>query len=368
MASAGAPGRGVLSIMALAWLCVWITTSGCRKEAPAPMEAVRPAKTMLVSKAYAAGGRSYPGEVRPNEEADLAFNVPGQLIEFPVKRGDQVKAGALLAKLDPRDFENQLAKAIAAEAEAKVTRDRFAKAVESGAASKQMLTEAEAKLEIASSQVRIERKALEDTEIHAPYDGRATDKFVENFEHVQAKQKILSFQTTDVVKAVFNIPERDVAFAPSRDNLGRFVARFAFLPGREFEMELKEFVGEADAATQTYAVSLIMPAPKDVNLAPGMTVQIVWYPPTADAAGSGFVIPATSVFENPEGQTCVWIVDPQTSTVKETPVTTGKLTGDDIVVTGGLEDGQRVVTAGVSFLREGMQIRVMEPQSKDQAE
>jgi RND family efflux transporter MFP subunit len=309
--------------------------------------------------------RSYPGEVKADEEANLAFNVSGWLIEFPVRRGQPVKEKDLLARLDPRDFENRINQSRAMEEEAQVTRDRYAQAVETGAASRQLLTQAEAQLAVAAAQVRIDEKALQDTHIYAPYDGIVADKLVENFEHVDAKVPVVRLQKLDVIKVVINIPERDVATVPDGDDVGRFTAHFTFAPEEAFELKVKEWVAEADEATQTYAVSLTMPPPEQFNLAPGMTAKVTWYPPAQAAGRKGFIIPATAVFIDTDGQSCVWVVDPKAMTVSRTPVDVAEMSTDTIRVKAGLEEGQTIATAGATFLREGMEVRTMQARPKD---
>ncbi|MEO0863581.1 MAG: biotin/lipoyl-binding protein [Pseudomonadota bacterium] len=72
-------------------------------------EVVRPAKVFTVAETDSTVRRTYPAIVLPNREADLSFRVSGRVIELPVRGAQQVQAGDVIARLDPRNFERQIA-------------------------------------------------------------------------------------------------------------------------------------------------------------------------------------------------------------------------------------------------------------------
>ncbi len=71
----------------------------------------RPVKTMVVPAAGGGGERIFPGKVLASQKVNLAFRVSGKIVELPAVKGEYVEPGTLLARLDPRDFEVQLANA-----------------------------------------------------------------------------------------------------------------------------------------------------------------------------------------------------------------------------------------------------------------
>ena len=161
---------------------------------PEPVEEkiIRPVRAVQVGKDTSLAIRPYPGRAAATEEVDLGFEVAGTVIERPVDKGDWVKKGQLLAKLDPRDFANDLKAARAERDRAKAYFDRISIAVKSGAVSKQDLTDAQARLDVASAQVRIKQKQLDDSEIIAPFDGIIGSTYVENFQRVRPKQIVVA--------------------------------------------------------------------------------------------------------------------------------------------------------------------------------
>ena len=154
-------------------------------------EPVRTVRVMTVGGAERITNRSWPGRAKATQEVNLAFEVSGRLIERPVDVGDKVTAGDVLARLDPRDFQNALDASTAARNQAAAYRSRIARAVKSGAVSQQEYDDAEAKLEVAQADVKIKAKALEDSVLVAPFDGTISAAYVENFQNVRAKQSMV---------------------------------------------------------------------------------------------------------------------------------------------------------------------------------
>ncbi|UCF34651.1 MAG: efflux RND transporter periplasmic adaptor subunit [Phycisphaerales bacterium] len=346
----------------------WLALVGCDGGEQAQEAAVtRPVKTMAVGAGLGELRRSYPGEIRPYQEVDMAFQVSGPLIELPIQRGDEVEEGQLLARIDPRDFQNELdaAQAVLDEAEAKYA--RFEEAAKTGAISELQVAEQKALVDVSRSERNIKQKALDDTSLHAPFAGRIADRFVENFENVTAKQEICSLQDIEDVEIDFYLPEKDILTAGRGDrDRFRFFVSFDMLPGREFDAQLNQFATDADPVTQTYRVKLAMTAPEDVNVLPGMTCQVTWVVgEEARDDAVGVMIPSKAVFSPAEGEAKVWIIDPVSMTVSSRHVTIGPLRGDEIAITSGLKAGEMIAISGVHYLREGMMVRSMSPETQE---
>ena len=248
-------------------------------EIPPEPPVVRPLKTMVIAGPFSASGRKYPGKVAANEEVNLAFQVSGQLIELPVRKGLDVAQGELLGRLDARDFENTLATRQAALTSARADYERIKSLYERDMAASKETIDSEAIYNAAVAQENIAQKAFDDTRLHAPFAGVIADTFVDNFQNVSAKQSVLSLQDVSSIEIVVNVPEERVVRATrgKEKDLYRFVASFEYLPDQEFEVEFKEFSTEADPATQTYEATFVMPALEDASILPGMTVTVREY-------------------------------------------------------------------------------------------
>ncbi len=326
---------------------------------------VRPVKTLIVAGGGDVGERSFPGRVEATNQVDLSFRVGGPLITFPVKEGDAIRKGQVVARIDPRDFEIRLSSARAEYQRARADFERMAALYEKEAIPATQLDQARAVRDVAASAVDTAEANLADTSLRAPFSGRVGTTFVENFQDVRPRQPVLSLVDVTRLKIEVDVPEMLIARArgegrnEAEDGAEfRLVARFEADPNREFELDVEEVANQADPATQTYRVTLGMPSPEGLTVLPGMTATVVIQGDPTGEAGAAVVIPAAAVFDDENQGKFLWVVDPESMTVSRRAVTTGELTGtDQIIIVSGLEAGETVAVSAVSRLSEGMQIR-----------
>ncbi len=202
--------------------------------------------------------------------------------------------------------------------------------------------------------------ALDDTFLKAPFSGVIAKKFVENFQDVGDKKPIVSLQDVSSIEILVHIPEKDMATVKEKD-IATITAKFDFLPGREFLLQVKEHGTEADPQTKTYPITLSMPSPKDVSLLPGMTATIIArFKADTTADASKLSIPVEAVFADELDKKYAWIVDRQSMTVSKRAIQTQGLSGKNILITKGLKNGETIAAAGVHFLQENMKVRFIE--------
>jgi multidrug efflux system membrane fusion protein len=348
---------------------------GQQEEPPKAVETVRPIKLMKAGGSLAGKTKKLPGTVRAADRVDLAFQVPGTLAEFPVKEGQTVKKGTLVARIDPRDYETNLrnaegasAKAQAALAYAIAEYKRYVKVKETdpGAVSDSVVSlkraaekVARADLQSAKATVAAAKDQLEYTRLKAPFDGVIAQKYVDNYQEVQAKQAVLSLQNVTDVEVLIDVPELMVA--PVRKSKPRFYAEFTADPNRRFELRIKEFATQADPVTQTYRVVLVMPAPAGIRILPGMTVNVAIEFTEEAGAVAEILVPASAVFADDAGHPQVWVIDPQTMKAQRRAVVTGELSGgDSIRIVSGLNADETIAVSGVGMLSEGQTVRALE--------
>lgn len=360
---AGVAGKVVgLAILAAAVYAVFFVE--WKTEPTTEPPPVRPLKTLLIESPLASTGRKYPGKVKAAHEVDLAFQVAGPLIEFPVNKGQEVNEGELLARLDPRDFQNQLDEAQAKLGEAEALWKRMEQLFKDGHAQQVEYEQHKKDYNVAKAAAAQAKKDLDDTNLRAPFAGVIANKFVENFQNVLAKQRVLSLQDVTSVEIEVNVPEERVALSLKNKDRNRLIATFDYLPGREFEVVLKEYATEADPVTQTYAATLIMPAPEDVAILPGMTATVTAYrEQPGGAEDSAYAVPIDAVPIDGQGEYHVWLVEKQGTgdnyVVRRKDVKVGEMIGNDILVVDGIKQGDRIATAGVHLLREGQVVRLL---------
>lgn len=316
-------------------------------------------ETMVLGAPERPAIRQFPGEVRADQRAELSFRVSGPLVELPIQEGKQVAAGQLLARIDPRDFENQRQSREADFTESQALFQRVTRALGSGAVSVAERDQVRARYEVAAAELALAEKALADTELRAPFAGRVARRLVENFQTVQAGQPILVLEDLSRLEVRIQLPEQDVVqLPPGVSMLGTVVGQVDFeaLPGRTFPATVKEFDTRADTRTSTYRVVLGLPRPDEGNILPGMSANFI---PGHEAVISGPVhlLPVESVHGTPDGRAFVWVLDPAGPTVQQRLVRKGRLSDRRIEILEGLQAGDRVVTLGGASLADGMTVR-----------
>jgi RND family efflux transporter MFP subunit len=346
-----------------------LLTSCSRPEPPPPPEVARPAKLFTVVGPDELMIRSFPGEVKASDEANLAFRVRGKLVEFPANRGIEVQQGDLLARLDPSDYQAAVNEAQAQYDLAVAQFDRAAELV-----GRKLISQAEYDQRLALRKVRksdLTRAAnnLDYTQLFAPFDGVVARRLSENFESVSAGQVVLILQTGKMVDVIVDIPESIVARVEritTERETPRVQVRFGSTSDRTYTAHYKEHETSADPATLTFKVTFSLPAPDDLNVLPGMSATVIADLSglfTEDTAGVTLV-PIEAVFSAEDKPLDadlrqVWVVDTDSMRTSRRDIKVGSLTGQKIAILEGLEPGELIVAAGVNAVQEGMWVRPM---------
>lgn len=214
------------------------------------------------------------------------------------------------------------------------------------------------------------------TTLKAPFDGNIAARLVEKFEEVRAKQVVLELRDTEQLDIIFNAPENLVRSlntelnadgSPQKiSNRIKVLVRFSE-DGKSYPATFKEVTTRADPKTQTFKVTYTLPTPGDLHVLPGMTAQVsVDLSHFSANNNSTYNIPLDALTANKKMQPGVWLVNPETMKVSFQAVKTGHMQATSVQILSGLEPKDIIVSAGSSYLSEGMQVRPMA--RKEQAE
>lgn len=302
--------------------------------------------------------RRFPGRVVATRHAELAFRVSGQLVSLPVREGQRVEQGELLAKLDARDFRNQLEQRRADATLATSQYQRGRTLSERGVIADSELDRLTARHQQAQAALSLARDNLSYTRLTAPYDGVVASTEQENHQFVQAREPVLYLQSTETIDVYFAVSERFMRGVLPLDQSFRPTVMFPGLSERRFRAVYREHESRPGSA-QAYTIVLTLPMPEDVVLLPGMsaTVRVSQATPrSAEAAAP--TVPVEAVF-NDDGDSGarVWRLDPDNGTVHAQAVTLGEVSSDGVAILEGLSPGDRIVVAGVHRLEEGQAVR-----------
>ena len=354
--------RGAVVLGALLGL---VSLTACGSEEPPPPEVIRPIKVLKISGTGPEEIREYPGTVKAAQRAVLAFEVDGKIVVFVYMAGEPVDDGAVLARLDPRDYQARYDAVKADYENSRVNFERAQKLFEEGALAALERDRRRTRMMENDAKLRTATKALEDTELRAPFAGTMARKLVEDYENVLAKQRVLVLTDDSHLELKLDVPERDLSgeISGGRVNVDTITERLrpevvvTSIPDRRFPARFSEIATTADVETRTFEVTVIFERVPGVSILPGMTAKLVVHSSNAPDWERGIRIPASATAADENGQPFVWRVDPTANTVSKQPVTLGELVGSDVLVTDGLEVGAVIAISGVSQLREGMTIR-----------
>lgn len=341
-----------------------VLMAGCSEPPPPAAPPVRPVKMMTIG-GEGGGTLEFPGTLRAVQHADMAFEVPGRIQEFPVREGEAVRAGQVLARLDPRDYEAELEKARTNTNKARADFERYDTLFKQGIAPKMDQERYQRIYENSQANLRIAEKAVEDTVLRAPFAGVLAAKRVEDFANVQAKQTVLVLQDASAMRLDAAVPERDFARMQPGLTLAERTARLqprvvvSGVAGREFDARITEFTTDADPATRTYRATFEFAPGAGVTVLPGMTARVILRAGTGGGGAEPLRVPATAIVADGAAP-FVWLVDPESMRVSKAPVQLGEASGDRVEVLAGLSAGQTIATSGAQLLRDGMTVRRFE--------
>ena len=336
-----------------------ISVAGCggEVEEQAREPGARPAKLMTLSPASELQTARYPGVVGVGKFSELSFQVGGLIEEIPVKTAQDVSKGDLIARLDQRDFESQLASARSQFDNADEEYARALRLSEQDAIARSVLEQRKSQREVARAALDKAEKALEDTQLRAPYAGAIAKLPVRERQTVAAGETVAALLDADTLEVTVDLPARVIAESQEVEARGAVVL-LQGAPDTPITAVFKEANLLADAVSQTYAVTFSFEAPDSLVILPGMNAVLqLSSARRADAnAPERVSVPLTSL-ANDGVSSYVWVVDEDSMRVSRRDVSIADGIGEYAVVTEGLSAGETIVTAGASFIAEGMQVR-----------
>lgn len=346
---------------------VLLLLTACGGDAPpAQPPDIRPVRAEQVGFSSAATTSRYSGEVRARHETDLAFRVGGRVTRRAVELGALIKAGQVLATLDPEDYmlatRAARARLTAAEAEARLAQQDLQRFTELRA--KNFIAQAEldrrrAAADAATAQVRQLRAEAarqgnqqDYTRLTAPHAGVITALNFEAGQVVAAGQPVARLARTGDPEIRIDVPENALDTLRKARTL---TVRLWSAPDTHYVGQLRELSPVADTASRTYTARVQLAQP-DAAVRLGMTATVE----VSDTAESRLSVAQSALFRV-NGQPQVWVVDRKTNKVAPRRVQIGALQGERADIVAGLAAGDWVVTAGVHKLAPGQQVRLPAP-------
>ena len=352
----------------MVWLlCISVALTGC-KEKTEIVEVVRAIKTITVREQAAEKIFKFSGQVAAVDSSGLSFQVGGQVASVEVDIGDRVKKEQVLAVLDPEPYQLEL-DAINAElvkardnvAKSKAEYERQKRIFKQGAGAKRFVEVSEYEYKAARSAVNYQisrldqaKRDLRKTKLLAPYDGTIAWRAVEPNEEVRVGQKIFEINATGKMEVELAIPETTVDRLNIDDSA---TVTFPTVPGESTKGRITE-IGSAAVKANAFPVKMELIDP-DEKVKPGMTAEASLMIKNENR-NPGYLVPMQAILPAPEAnQGFAFVYNPETSTVKKTPVRFSGTKQKKVLVEAGLAAGDIIAVAGVSFLADGLEVKLM---------
>jgi RND family efflux transporter MFP subunit len=348
-------------------LLLSLVCGACKKNEALP-PVLRPVRSVVVENRQVGDPAVGTGHLRARDEVNLAFRIGGRMIERKLGVGDRVEAGQVVAVLDSEVERNTRNSAQADVAGAQAAFDQ-SEAFERR--QKNLLTEkvispneydsalrqlktAQAQLDAAQARLKSAEEELSYTELKSDAAGVITEKGAEVGEVVPAGKMILKVAQQSGRDGVFDVPAQAM-----RDGLAvgeKVEVWLADHPDIKATGQVREISPEADPVTRNYQVKVGLTDPPS-----GMFLGATLVGRVTLKSDSLIEIPS-SALTMIEDKPAVWVVDAKDQRVKRRKVTIARYAPDSVIVTDGLESGERVVTAGVQQLHEGQAVKLLAAQ------
>jgi RND family efflux transporter MFP subunit len=334
----------------------------------------------------------------PSAPTSVAFLVSGKVIRVGPREGDFVKAGEVLAVIDPTDFQFAVEAAVAQSALARAQNEKASvsarpEVVEQARASlsqaeeeflrmktlyekkslapndfkkyetaytnaQQQYAQAQngaqqedkaagrAALEQAEAAERIARKRLSDSTLTAPISGFVSKRSIEEGAKASSDTPVFTIVELDPVEIQVGIPETDIRLIHRGQ---KAIVTAPALPGASFSGQVRLVSVSAEAQTRTYMARIRIPN-REARLLVGMITEVRIL---GDGQIDVLTLPGTSIMRDPQGATQVYVYFPSEMKVYARRVVSAGVTGQDIQIVNGIKDTDWIVVAGQQLVREG---------------
>lgn len=305
--------------------------------------------------------RSYTGVVNASQSSKMAFKMGGLIQNTYVTVGSQIRKGQILMELDPHStiLDNNAKKVnLATQQEALNRAERL---LAKSAISKQEYETTLATYESAKSAYEISKRDLEETKLYAPFSGFVLNKYVNQYDRVNAGQAVIEVANPNELEIAFTVPESNVIYFTKDTEL--FV-EFDNYKGKFFRCELKELVSASpDGAGVPFTLSITDPnfSIDEYKVAIGFSCNVV-AKIVDDLMENAYSIPVSAIVPaSTTSDAYVMVFDKSTSTVKKVKVVFDSilLESDMVAVRGDIDSNDQVVVAGATLLTDGQQVKVL---------
>ena len=360
--------------------------AGCESTEPEEQEVLRPVRYQILGQASSERLATFNGQSKSRQESRLSFKVNGTVVELPVKVGDQVKAGDLIAALDSSSFRIMRQQADAAllvgEANARNAKTNYRRIkglYASKSAARNDLDVARAASEAATAEVNSLQQRLELARLDLAYTRLLAKRScsvasvdVELNENVTIGQQIALVTCGKQLEIKLDVPESVIGQIKRGDEVD---IHFSSIEGDEFKGRISEVGVTASSDASTFPVTVDVES-QDRRLRAGLAADVSFSYQTAHNA-KAFVVPLSSV-QKTSNEAFVFVAVPTKkinkknvgelqdvirkgsveAKVSKKKVSLGQLSDAGVEINGDIKRGDFLITAGATVLQPGQRVLI----------
>jgi multidrug efflux system membrane fusion protein len=317
-----------------------MSQEGASAEIPAPSVLVRESRAEPVTLSFKS-----EGQATPDRDTLIVAEATGEIVEMPVRKGQSITRGAIIARLDDTRARSILDQAIEQRANAQREFDNASDLFESGVSTRTRVSETRATLAARNSDVIAAQQVLDDLVIKAPFSGRIEALPVSAGEYVSAGDQVARIVDNDPLTVAIQVPQQSL----SRIKVGQS-AEVSFITGQVREGRIS-FVGTAAQSQTRTFLTEIQVDNADGDIPAGVSAEISI--PTGEATAH-FIQPSV-VSLNPDGQLGVKTVTDGQVDFRKIDIVKTEVDG---IWVSGLDQEATIITVGQGFVRDGEDVRV----------
>ena len=301
-----------------------------------------------------ANNYEFPAIVSAVKSVDLKFEVSGRLIYENLIEGSEVKKGQVLAKIDPKPFQRKVDESRIRHEDAQRNLKRIKDVFEKKVASQRDYDDAKSQFSITKIALENAEQDLSYCTITAPFNAIIGARYIENDSLIRTGDSLANLQDRSELYFTFEVPERIMTA-----NVGNSdVKATAHIIGQEskvYDIQYVEHKTTPDPITQTYGVTFALKNEVANAFYPGSRAIVNVMPKSNQL--EALILPLTALMGNSDDGFSVWLFNDTDNKLSKIKVTVSKLKGEYALVSSGLESGDKVVSAAVGQMREGLVVR-----------
>jgi len=349
-----------------------LVLGACNQQEDEKEEVLRPVRYLVAGSSETKEQRTFSGFARVGSDVTLSFRTSGIISEKNVVKGQSVKKGTLLGRLDNVEaqlaYEKALSELDRAQSDLSTSETNFNRVkylYEQGAKplieyenARNSYASAKSQYEAALRNVEIQKTQMDYGFIYAPRDGIVLESDGDVNERVNSGHEFVVLNVSDGrMKVIVNLPE--VVINRTRLNMPVEI-RFPVIEGATFKGKVIEISPDISDESATYPIDVEIIDPSE-EIRPGMAANVVFdFTEDKQTTGDQIIVPVNTVGEDADGKFVFTVVagDETNGTVQKRHVEIGALTTAGFEVLSGLSTGDKVVTAGLQTLLDGQKVRL----------